>query len=85
MSTSVYANGFLLTFSIVFAYVRKEIFGCAERFGDKVYSFLSCTCWFQPIKGVVFTINGELLRYSGVKLSFDGVRNDASDHREKLE
>ena len=82
MSTPVYANGFLLTF--VFAYVRKEIFRCAERFGDKIYSSPSCTCWFQPIMGVVFAINGELLRYGGVKLSFDSIRNDVSDHGEKL-
>lgn len=85
MSTPVYANGFLLISSIVFVDVRKEIFRCAERFGDEINSSPSRTLWFQPIKGVVFTVNGELLRYGGVKLSLDSVRNDASDHREKLE
>ena len=59
----------------------KEIFRCAERFGDKIYSSPSCACWFQPIESVVCTVNGELLGYGGVKLSFDSVGNDASDHR----
>jgi len=62
--------------------VRKEIVRCAERFGDKIYSSLSYTCWFQQIESVVvFTVNGELSRYGGVKFSFNSVRNDASDHR----
>jgi hypothetical protein len=78
------ANGFLKTSCIVFAYVRKEIFRCAERFGDKIYSSPGCTCRFQPIEGFVFTVNCEPSRYGRFKLSFDSVRNDASDHRQKL-
>jgi hypothetical protein len=63
--------------------VRKKILGRTEQLSKQIYWFQKPTEWITA-KRVDCTINSEFLSYREVQLSFDGIGNNATYHREKL-